>query len=397
MQPSLAAFALALVAACSGAPATSASTDPEDTNAAANEGTTAAPGDAPFAVAVLTRFDEPWAMTFLPDGRMLVTEKKGRLKLYAIGGTAVDVAGVPAVDYGGQGGLGDIVLHPDFASNGVVYISYAEAGDGDTRGAAVARATLVLGDAPRLDGLQVVWRQQPKVTGRGHYGHRIAFGPDGMMYVSAGDRQKLDPAQDLDGTMGKIVRLTDAGAVPDDNPFSHRGGAAAQVWSYGHRNPLGLAFDADGRLWNTEMGPANGDELNLVVRGANHGWPVASMGDHYDGRDIPDHAPGDGFAAPQQYWVPGIAPGSLMIYSGKLFADWTGDAFIGALGGESLLRVDLDGATVKTVDRWEMQARIREVEQGPDGAIWLLEDGRSGGRLLKLTPRWPPVSQAVRR
>lgn len=385
MHTRIAFLAFGLVAACNGAPATSQSPDPEDAEKPAAAAVITA-ADAPFAIAEVARFDEPWAMTFLPDGRLLVTEKPGRLKLYKIGGTAVDVAGVPTVDYGGQGGLADVVLHPDFANNGYIYLSYAEAGDGDTRGAAVARAKLVLGDAPRLEGLQVIWRQEPKVTGRGHYGHRIAFGPDGMMYISSGERQKFDPAQDMNANLGKIVRLTDGGMVPGDNPYYDQGRVKSQIWSAGHRNPLGLAFDGAGRLWNSEMGPQGGDELNLVKRGANYGYPKVSNGDHYDGRDIPDHSPGDGFEAPKEYWVPSISPGSLMIYSGSLFPAWKGDAFLGALGGESLVRVDLDGENAKAADRWEMQARIREVEQGPDGAIWLLTDGKDG-RLLKLTPR----------
>lgn len=351
-------------------------------------GAPAAADDRPFTITEVATFDEPWAMTFLPDGRALVTEKKGVLKLVTIGGGTVDVAGAPNVDYGGQGGFGDVVLHPDFANTGTIYLSFAEAGAGDTRGAAVARGRLILsGGSPRIEGLQVIWRQEPKVTGRGHFGHRIAFGPDGMMYISSGERQKFDPAQDMDANLGKIVRLTDTGMIPSDNPFYGQGHVRAQVWTLGHRNPLGLAFDAGGRLWNTEMGPQNGDELNLVRRGANYGYPRVSNGDHYDGRDIPDHAPGDGFEAPKEYWVPGISPGSLMIYSGDLFGAWKGDAFIGALGGMSLIRVDLDGESARMADRWEMDARIREVEQGPDGAIWLLEDGKSGGRLLKLTPR----------
>ena len=373
LKPVLHAALVLALAACGGAPAT-----------AYGEAS-----DLPFAVTPSATFDEPWAMSFLPDGRLLVTEKPGKLKLYTVGGTTIDVAGVPAVAYGGQGGLGDVVPHPRFAENGLVYLSYAEAGDGDLKGAAVARARLGLGEAPRLEEVKVIWRQVPKVTGRGHYGHRIAFGPDGLLYISSGDRQKFDPAQDMTSTMGKVVRLNDDGTPAAGNPFAADGGATAEIWSLGHRNPLGLAFDPEGRLWNSEMGPANGDELNLVRRGANYGYPKVSNGDHYDGRNIPDHAPGDGFEAPRAYWVPAISPGSLMIYSGDLFPQWKGDAFLGALGGMALVRVDLDGETATMADEWPMGARIREVEQGPDGAIWLLEDEHegSGGRLLRLTPR----------
>ena len=360
----------------------SAATDSADTAPAATAKT-----GKPFTAAEMGKFEEPWALAFLPDGRILVTEKKGVLKLVRLGGDTVDVAGVPKVDYGGQGGFGDVVLHPDFANNGYIYLSFAEAGDGDTRGAAVARGKLVLEGTPRIEGLQVIWRQEPKVSGQGHYGHRIAFGTDGMMYVSSGERQKFDPAQDLTANLGKIVRLSDTGMIPSDNPFYDQGRVKAQVWAYGIRNPLGIDFDSEGRLWETEMGPKGGDELNLIKAGTNYGYPKASNGDHYDGKDIPDHKPGDGFEPPKVFWNPSISPSSLLIYKGDLFPDWKGDAFIGALSGEALIRVDLNGETATKADQWPMEARIRAVEQGPDGAIWLLEDGENG-RLLKLTPAY---------
>ena len=340
--------------------------------------------DRPFAIAEIASFDRPWAMAFLPDGRLLVTEKPGSLQLVSGDGRKREVGGVPPVDYGGQGGLGDVVLHPDFADNGVVYLSYAEAGDGNTRGAAVLRATLDV-DAAALRGGEVIWRQVPKVSGRGHYGHRLAFDEDGYLYVSSGERQKFDPSQDMQSNLGKIVRLHDDGRVPADNPFHARGGVAAEIWSLGHRNPLGLAFDANGRLWNNEMGPAGGDELNLVVRGANYGYPIVSNGDHYGGGDIPDHDTRPEFAAPAIWWTPVISPSSLIFYDGALFADWQGDAFIGGLSSEALLRIEFDGERAREADRFDMDERIRAVAQGPDGALWLLEDG-SGGRLLRLTP-----------
>jgi glucose/arabinose dehydrogenase len=353
----------------------------------------AAPADtkgAPFDVTVVADFDEPWAMTFVPGTPYaLVTEKKGKLKLWQNEGAVVDVEGVPAVAYGGQGGLGDVVLHPQFAKNKLVYLSFAEAGEGGF-GAAVVRGKLDVASAkPVLTDVQVIWRQAPKVMGQGHYGHRLAFGPDGMLYISSGERQKFDPAQDLNQNLGKIVRLTDNGVAPSDNPFYGQGGVKSQIWSYGHRNPLGLAFDAKGRLWNQEMGPAGGDELNLVKKAANYGYPTVSNGDHYDGRNIPDHAAGDGFEAPKVSWNPAISPGGLMIYSGDMFKAWKGSAFIGGLGSKALVRVKLDGENAAKADQWDMGARIREVEQGPDGAIWLLEDERAGsqGRLLKLTPK----------
>jgi aldose sugar dehydrogenase len=342
---------------------------------------------APFTITEIARFNEPWAMAFLPDGRALISEKAGALVIWNGKGPAkIMVSGIPKPAYGGQGGFGDVVLHPNFANTRLIYLSWIESGKGGL-GAVVGRAKLVEdGGAARLDGLQILWRQEPKVSGRGHFGHRIAFGPDGMMYISSGERQKFDPAQDMSVNLGKIVRLKDDGSIPNDNPFFAKGGVTAQIWSLGHRNPLGLAFAPDGTLWNSEMGPAGGDELNLVKRAANYGYPKVSNGSHYDGRDIPDHSPGDGFAAPKAWWNPSISPGSLMIYSGSMFPQWKGDAFIGALSGEALIRVDLNGENAAKADEWPMNMRVREVEQGPNGAIWLLEDG-DNGRLLRLAAK----------
>ncbi|MBX9634801.1 MAG: PQQ-dependent sugar dehydrogenase, partial [Magnetospirillum sp.] len=345
-----------------------------------------APQSLPFQITEVATFDAPWAMVFLPDGRALVTEKSGELKLWREGADAKTVSGAPNVVDEGQGGFGDVVLHPDFRHNQTIYLSWVEAGLGG-KGAVVGRASLVedkLG--ARLDGLQVIWRQEPKVSGSGHFGHRLAFGPDGMLYISSGERQKFDPAQDMGVNLGKIVRLTDTGMPPADKSATDAGRIAAQIWTSGHRNPLGLAFDSAGRLWEIEMGPRGGDEMNLIEHGKNYGWPRASNGSHYDGREIPDHKSGDGFAAPKVWWNPSISPSSLIIYSGKAFPKWQGDAFIGALSGQALIRVHLDGTNATKADQWPMNNRIREVEQGPDGAIWLLEDGE-GGRLLKLAPR----------
>lgn len=340
-----------------------------------------------FTATEVAKFNEPWAMTFLPDGRLLVTEKKGVLKVYEIGKKAGDVTGVPKVAYGGQGGFGDIVLHPDFASNGLVYLSYAEAGDRSVKGAAVARAKLTLDEAGggALSNLNVIWRQVPKVEGEGHYGHRIAFDADGLLWISSGERQKFTPAQDMKSNLGKIIRLKDDGSVPSDNPFVKQGGVAAQVWSLGHRNVLGLAFDAKGQLWEHEMGPAGGDELNLIKRGANYGYPIVSNGDHYNGKSIPDHPTRPEFEAPKITWNPVISPAGFIIYSGTLFPAWKGSGFIGGLSSQSLVRVDLTPGAEKEIERYDLDERIREIEQGPDGAIWLLEDG-GGGHLVKLTP-----------
>jgi glucose/arabinose dehydrogenase len=344
----------------------------------------------PFTVTPVAEFNEPWAMAFLPDGRLLVTEKRGALKLYSIErDRAVDITGVPTVEYGGQGGLGDVVLHPDFAANGLVYLSYAEAeaADPGQAGAAIARARLALNDAGggALENLSVIWRQTPKVDGRGHYGHRIVFGPDGFLFISSGERQKFTPAQDMSGNLGKIVRLNDDGSVPPDNPFAVQGGVAAQVWSLGHRNPLGLAFDAQGRLWDVEMGPQGGDELNLVRRGENYGYPLVSNGSHYGGADIPDHDTRPDLAAPAAFWNPVISPSSLLFVSGSEFPDWEGDALIGGLSSTSIVRIEFgDGGSAREAARYRMPRRVRALEQSPDGALWVLEDGR-GGQLLKLT------------
>jgi glucose/arabinose dehydrogenase len=365
--------------------------DTANGNAAAAPGTPAAAG-RPFQVEVLGSFDEPWAMTFLPGtSQALITERSGRLVLWSREGAAaaaVAVAGTPRVDRGGQGGLGDVVAHPNFARNRMLYLSWVEAGEGDTRGAVVGRARLSApGTPPALEGLQVIWRQAPKVTGRGHFGHRLAFGPDGMLYISNGDRQKFDPAQDPAQHLGKMVRVRDDGTTPPDNPWAAQGGVTAQLWTTGHRNPLGIAFDSQGRLWQHEMGPQGGDEFNLIERGRNYGYPVVSNGSHYDGRDIPDHSTRPEFRAPVITWN-GVSPAGLMIYSGRMFRAWRGNAFLGALSGEALVRVQLNGTTAHEAQRWPMAARIREVEEGPEGAIYILEDERngSGGRLLRLTP-----------
>ena len=344
------------------------------------------PTAAGLSITPVASLDQPWAMTFLPDGRLLVTEKEGHLRIVTQEGEVSEpIKGVPEVAYGGQGGLGDVVLHPNFSENGWVYISYAEAGSGRAKGAVVARGRLILkGSASELSDVEVIWRQHPKVTGGGHYGHRIAFSEDGFLFISSGERQKFDPSQDMTSNMGKIVRLYDDGTLPKDNPFADQGGIAAQVWSLGHRNPLGLAFDRQGQLWNHEMGPAGGDELNRVERGANYGYPVVSNGDHYSGKDIPDHDTRPEFKAPEVWWTPVISPGGLTFYTGNEFPDWQGDALIAGLSARALVRVSMDGERVYEAERYDMGNRIREVEQGPKGAVWLLEDGGKG-RLLKLT------------
>lgn len=343
-----------------------------------------------FSITKVTSFDSPWAMTFLPDGRLLVTEMAGTLHLLDLGSnTKGTISGVPQVVHVGQGGLGDVVLHPEFEENNLVYISYVERGD-DGLGAAVARARLTLDDrgGGALEDLEVIWRQTPKKSGDGHFGYRIAFDREGMLWISSSERKEFDPAQDMNTNLGKIVRLNDDGSVPEGNPFAGQGGVAAQIWSLGHRNILGMAFDADGRLWAHEMGPKGGDELNLIEKGANYGYPIVSEGVHYDDTPIPNHDTHPEFRAPVISWTPVISPAGFIIYDGDLFSDWKGNGFIGGMSSRSLVRIAFDGKTAREVERFDMQRRIREVEQGPDGAIWLLEDStRNGaGWLLKLTP-----------
>ena len=345
------------------------------------------PDGLPFAVSDQGQFDTPFALAFLPDGRILVTEKPGKLKLRATDGSVKNVAGVPTVAPGGQGGMLDVALAPDFAKSRTIYLSYSEPRP-NGQSLALARATLKDGPVPGLEGLKVIFRAGSDGTGE-QFGGNIAFSPDRkLLYLSAGERQRFTPSQDPDQAIGKILRLTLDGRPAPGNPNYAAGGARAETWSSGHRNPYGLSFDKQGRLWEIEMGPKGGDEVNLIQPGKNYGWPKASNGSNYDDTPIPDHAPGDGFEPPKIWWNPSISPGGLMIYSGKMFPAWQGSAFIAALSGQALIRVSLDGDKAAKADQWTMGMRIRDVAQAPDGAIWLLQDGRgNGGHLMRLTPR----------
>ncbi len=354
----------------------------------------AARSGAPFATTTYGTFDEPWAAAFAPGtGMLFITEKPGTMKVVdTTTGRTGSVTGLPRVDYGGQGGLGDIAFLPSESADAVgrrtIYLSWVEAGQGDTRGAVVGKGTLDCTAAAscRIEGLNIIWRQAPKVSGRGHYSHRIAFSPDEKyMFVSSGDRQKLEPAQDRANTLGTIVRLTLDGKPAPGNPFANRGSPTDEIWSYGHRNTLGLAFDSAGRLWNMEHGPAGGDEINLIEPGTNYGWPLVSDGEHYDGRNIPDHSTRPEFQPPAIGWTPVIAPGDFIFYNGDAFAGWQGDVILAGLKTEALIRVDMNGTTPVEVARYKMDNRLREVVEGPDGAIWVLED-REGARLIKLSP-----------
>ncbi len=373
----MAGLTMPLTAACNGS-----------SNSSIKEPASAVTHKVDFSRQKITQFNEPWAMNFLPDGRLLVTERKGSLKLYDPSTKKTsNISGLPAVVYAGQGGLGDVVLHPDFVQNGLVYFSYAEAGTGGS-GAAVARGKLTSdshGDG-QLSNVQVIWRQVPKVSGDGHFGHRIAFDKEGMLWISSGERQKFDPAQDMNSNLGKIIRLHEDGSIPADNPFAKQGGVAAQIWSLGHRNPLGIAFNEQGQLWEVEMGPKGGDELNLIEKSQNYGYPLVSNGDHYDGKPIPDHHTRPEFKAPAISWSPVISPSSLMFYHGNQFPAWQGNAFIGGLSSQALIRIEFDGNSAREAERFDMGARIRDVKQGPNGSLWLLEDGKNAN-LLQLVPK----------
>lgn len=352
----------------------------------------------------LGEFNQPWAMSFLPTGELLVSEKPGQLWLLSVKANAasvdaphpsfatvsadslvrVPVSGLPQIQARGQGGFGDVILHPDYASNSQIYISYVER-EGDVSGAAVIKGRLDLGDpsAPALVDQSVIWRQTPKVTGEGHYGHKLAFSTDGYLFITSGERQKFDPAQDMQMNLGKVIRLLDDGRVPDDNPWAGQGGVAGEFWSIGHRNPLGIAFSDKGDLWVHEMGPRGGDELNRVMEGENYGYPLVSDGNHYSGAPIPDHDTRADLQAPLISWSPVISPSSLVIYDGEQYPQWRGTGLIGGLSSQALVRVSLDGP-VREIERFAMGKRIREVEQDAFGVVYLLED-RAGGRLLRLS------------
>lgn len=333
----------------------------------------------------VAELNEPWALAVLPDSRLLVTEKSGKLILFnPKNRTKIFIQNVPKVAYGGQGGLGEVVIHPQFLQNHRVYLSYAEAGPSGY-GAVVVSADLNLDEPqPQLKNTRVIWKQVPKVSGQGHYAHRLAFDDSGNLWISSGERQKFDPAQDMTSNLGKILRLKDDGSVLPDNPFQSQGEVAKQIWSLGHRNPLGMAFDPQGQLWVVEMGPQGGDELNLIQKSKNYGYPHVSNGDHYSGLNIPDHATRPEFEAPQLDWTPVISPSSLMFYTGSLFPEWKNKAIIGGLSSEALIIVDTRSKPVKEMQRIAMKKRIRGIQQGQDGSLWIIEDGKNA-HLIHMT------------
>ena len=371
---------LALLAASCGSPAAGDSAKPA-----------AAEVKDAFKVEVLETFDEPWALAVLPNREILVTERAGKLKISSESlHRWSEVSGTPTVDYGGQGGLGDVAIPPGpqpltFVATQPIYLSWVEAGPSGTRGAVIGAGLLIPGSNPELNNFHIIWRQDPKVTGRGHFSHRIAFSPDGKyLFLSSGERQKFTPAQDLTNNLGKVLRLNLDGTPAAGNPFASKGGVSAQIWSYGHRNLLGLQFDASGQLWDLEHGPAGGDELNRIEPGKNYGWPLVSDGDNYDGSPIPRNSTRPDLAQPAISWNPVIAPGDFIFYSGKLWPEWKGQALIAGMGYPGLVRVRIDRERGREEARYPLGKRIREIREAPDGSLLLLEDGK-GGRLLRLT------------
>jgi len=339
---------------------------------------------------VVSEFDSPWAMSFIDRKNLLVTTKAGKLWLVNTSGKQSLVSGVPKVFAGGQGGLGDVVPHPNYAQNKLVYISYINSDNaGKTRYASVIRGTLENSNKPQLKSIETIWKQTPARPGKGHFSHRIAFGlartqHAGKIFITSGDRQEQTPAQQWDMALGKIIRLYEDGTIPTDNPFQDKGDLAKTFWTVGHRNALGIAFAKNGQLWAHEMGPRHGDELNLIVAGENYGWPIVSEGNHYSGAKIPVHETRPEFMVPKLYWVPTVAPSGLIFYEGDEFSEWNGNAFIGGLKSKALVRIGFNNGDPFEAERFSWSKRVREVEIDHNGAIWVLEDGPSS-RLIKFT------------
>lgn len=340
---------------------------------------TVATGDVAISVReVAADLDTPWGMSFLPDGRMLVTELPGDLVIVSPDGTISEpIQGTPEVYAKGQGGLMDVALHPDFASNRMVYLSFAEPGSGDEAGTALGRGRLV---DNRIEGFEVIWRQQPKLTSSAHFGNRIVFAPDGKIFLALGERFQFGPAQDLSNSLGTIVRLNDDGSIPADNPFVGQADAEDAIWSYGHRNIESAVIHPEtGQLRVVEMGPLGGDELNKVERGANYGWPIVSWGINYNGVEIPNPPEFPQYEDAVHHWSPVRSPSGMIVYTGDTFPQWRGDIFFGALSAGGLERVDMENGRIARTEFLPFNTRIREVEQGPDGAIYLLTN-KSGGK-----------------
>jgi glucose/arabinose dehydrogenase len=395
-----------------------------DASAQVNAGEQKSDPNLPFTVTQITTLSLPWKIAFLPDGRMLITEKVGGLQLVTQQGAKTPVANVPAVLWKGQGGMLGVYLSPHYAKDHYVYLTYSEPGDGGSS-LALARAKLKIGnDTASLEGLQVIWRDGERGEG-GQFGAEVAFSPDSKyLFLTVGDRQRMTPAQDPNQPLGKILRLTLDGKPAPHNPMAGKTGATtvpiidppadteaaktapvvrtytfpgpnltlAETWVTGLRTPYGLAFAPDGRLWELEHGPRGGDELNLIKPGNNYGWPLVSYGVNYNGVPIPIPDTRPDLAKPVIYWVPVIAPGNLIFYKGTMFPQWNGSAFASGLASKALIRITFDGkGGAQTAERWDMGRRVRDVEVAPDGALWMIEDAKPGG-LFRLTPLGMPVS-----
>ena len=389
-----------------------------------NAGSLAPESSLPFTLTKLADFNLPWRIAFLPDGRMLITEKVGALQLVTQQGEKTPVQNVPAVVHRGQGGMLGVYVSPNYATDQSIYLTYAEPGDSTRPGSslALARARLVLGQGTAsLEGLQVIWRDGARGRG-GQFGAAVAFSPDRRyLFLTVGDRQRMTPAQDPNSPLGKILRLTLDGKPAPGNPGAGKTGSPtleiidpprntelaktaspvstypfpgpnltpAETWTTGHRTPYGLAFGPDGRLWELEHGPRGGDELNLIEPGRNYGWPLVSYSVNYDGTPIPSHETRPDLTRPVIYWTPVIAPGSITFYRGAMFPQWNGSALIGGMQTQTLNRITFDGKGGATAaERWSVGHRIRDVAIAPDGAIWLVEDANPGG-LYRVTPKQP--------
>jgi glucose/arabinose dehydrogenase len=388
-------------------------------SAQVNAGEQKSDPNLPFTVTQVTTLSLPWKIAFLPDGRMLITEKVGGLQLVTQQGVKTPVANVPPVLWQGQGGMLGVYLSPHYAQDHNVYLTYSEPGEPDGSSLALARAQLKIGDgAASLEGLQVIWRDGERGRG-GQFGAAVAFSPDSKyLFLTVGDRQRMTPAQDPDQPLGKILRLTLDGKPAPGNPMAGKTGAAtvpvinppsdteaaktapvirtytfpgpnltpSETWSTGHRTPYGLAFAPDGRLWEVEHGPRGGDELNLILPSKNYGWPLASYAVNYNGVPIPSPDTRPDLTKPVIYWTPIIAPGNLMFYKGAMFPQWNGSAFVSGLASMALIRITFDGkGGAQTAERWGVGHRIRDVEVAPDGALWMVEDAKPGG-LFRITP-----------
>lgn len=345
----------------------------------------------PVEVQVFAKgLENPWGLQFLPDGRLVVTERPGRVRIVSREGRlSTPLEGVPKVAAVGQGGLLDVALAPDFERSRLIYLSYAEPRANEANGTAVARARLAgFAGSERLEGLEVIFRQEPSLKSGLHFGSRLVFSPDGKLFVTLGERFQMRFAQDLGRHWGKVVRINPEGSVPADNPFGGQAGVRPEIWSYGHRNPQAAAINpATGVLWVVEHGPRGGDEVNIVRKGANYGWPVIGYGIDYSGARLHETTHKPGMEQPAYYWVPSIAPSGMAFYTGTLFPQWRDNLLVGALAGQALHRLVLEGETivgeeVLLKDRGE---RIRDVRQGPDGAIWLLTD-EIAGSVLRVIP-----------